>query len=75
MEEIRLKALAKINLGLDVVRRREDGYHEVRMIMQTVQMYDQITIHQMDKPGIKAVSYTHLDVYKRQSSGVLGSKC
>ncbi len=53
MEEIRLKALAKINLGLDVVRRREDGYHEVRMIMQTVQMYDQITIHQMDKPGIK----------------------
>lgn len=53
MEEIRLKALAKINLGLDVVRRREDGYHEVRIIMQTVQMYDQITIHQMDKPGIK----------------------
>ena len=36
MDEITLKALAKINLGLDVVRRREDGYHEVRMIMQTV---------------------------------------
>ena len=33
--DISLKALAKINLGLDVVRRREDGYHEVRMIMQT----------------------------------------
>lgn len=32
MDEITLKALAKINLGLDVVRRREDGYHEVRMI-------------------------------------------
>ncbi len=31
--DISLKALAKINLGLDVVRRREDGYHEVRMIM------------------------------------------
>ena len=31
MDEIKLKALAKINLGLDVVRRREDGYHEVRM--------------------------------------------
>ena len=28
MDEITLKALAKINLGLDVVRRREDGYHE-----------------------------------------------
>ena len=36
MEEITLKAMAKINLGLDVIRRREDGYHEVRMIMQTV---------------------------------------
>ena len=38
--DISLKALAKINLGLDVVRRREDGYHEVRMIMQTIQLYD-----------------------------------
>ena len=40
MDKIQLKALAKINLGLDVLRRREDGYHEVRMIMQTIQMYD-----------------------------------
>ena len=39
MDEITLKALAKINLGLDVVRRREDGYHEVRMIMQTIHLY------------------------------------
>lgn len=53
MKEIRLKALAKINLGLDVVRKREDGYHEVRMIMQTVKLYDQIEIHRTDKPGIK----------------------
>ena len=36
--DISLKALAKINLGLDVVRRREDGYHEVRMIMQTIHL-------------------------------------
>lgn len=48
-----MKALAKINLGLDVVRKREDGYHEVRMIMQTVKLYDQIDIHKMDKPGIR----------------------
>ena len=33
MKEISVKALAKVNLGLDVVRKREDGYHEVRMIM------------------------------------------
>ena len=35
-----LKSYGKINLGLDVLRRREDGYHEVRMIMQTVGLYD-----------------------------------
>lgn len=53
MKEIRLKALAKINLGLDVVRKREDGYHEVRMIMQTVKLYDQIEIHRTDRQGIR----------------------
>ena len=36
MEQISLKALAKINLGLDVIRRREDGYHEVKMVMQKI---------------------------------------
>lgn len=52
MREIKLKALAKINLGLDVVRKREDGYHEVRMIMQTVRLYDQIKLTMKEKPGI-----------------------
>ncbi len=42
MKYIRLKAYGKINLGLDVIRRREDGYHEVRMIMQTVKIFDKI---------------------------------
>lgn len=37
------KAYAKINLGLDVVRRRDDGYHEVKMIMQTIDLYDILT--------------------------------
>ena len=41
-DHLDLKAYAKINLGLDVVRKREDGYHEVRMIMQTVNLYDRI---------------------------------
>lgn len=44
MKEISVKALAKINLGLDVVRRREDGYHEVRMIMQTIHLFDRLEI-------------------------------
>lgn len=50
---MRLRALAKINLGLDVVRKREDGYHEVRMVMQTIRMYDQIEVHKTEEPGIK----------------------
>lgn len=41
-ERLELKAYGKINLGLDVVRKREDGYHEVRMIMQTVGVHDTI---------------------------------
>lgn len=52
METINLKALAKINLGLDVIRRREDGYHEVRMIMQTIHLYDSLTITKTADPGI-----------------------
>lgn len=49
---MRLRAMAKINLGLDVVRKREDGYHEVRMIMQTIQMYDVLTMEKRKQPGI-----------------------
>lgn len=49
---MRLRALAKINLGLDVLGKREDGYHEVRMIMQTIQMYDVLEIRKSDTPGI-----------------------
>ena len=44
MKDISVKALAKINLGLDVVRKREDGYHEVRMIMQTIHLFDRLEI-------------------------------
>lgn len=53
MKQIRLKAMAKINLGLDVVRKREDGYHEVRMIMQTVNLYDKLFISVSEEPGIR----------------------
>lgn len=56
MEEIRLKARAKINLGLDVVRKREDGYHEVRMIMQTISLYDNILIKKAEKEGIQVTT-------------------
>ena len=53
MDRMQLKALAKINLGLDVLRRREDGYHEVRMIMQTVHIFDQIQMEKNREDGIQ----------------------
>ena len=51
MKQIELKALAKINLGLDVLGRRENGYHDVRMIMQSVYLYDDVVIVRKDQIG------------------------
>ena len=50
---MRLKAYGKINLALDVVRRRPDGYHEVKMVMQTVKIYDGIEIEPTDTGKIE----------------------
>ncbi|MGN1167725.1 MAG: 4-(cytidine 5'-diphospho)-2-C-methyl-D-erythritol kinase [Lachnospiraceae bacterium] len=53
MDKLELKALGKINLGLDVLGRRENGYHDVRMVMQTVYLYDKIFIQKKKTPGIE----------------------
>jgi len=50
---LQLKAYAKINLGLDVVRKREDGYHEVRMIMQTIKLFDKLTFRLLEEDEIR----------------------
>ena len=52
MNELKLNAYAKINLGLDVLRRREDGYHEVRMIMQNIGLCDRDTLKKTGDKGI-----------------------
>ena len=49
---MKIKAHAKINIGLDVLGKRPDGYHEVRMIMQTVDLHDELWISKRDEPGI-----------------------
>lgn len=46
------KAAAKINLAIDVLRKRPDGYHDVMMIMQSVALYDTITVR-VQKGDIK----------------------
>ena len=43
-DTITIKAPAKINLSLDVTGRRENGYHDLRMLMQTIDLYDELTI-------------------------------
>lgn len=53
MDSLELRAMAKINLGLDVVGRREDGYHLLRMIMQSVRLYDRITLTREPESGVR----------------------
>ena len=48
MNSIKLKSRAKINLSIDVLGKREDGYHLVEMIMQTIDLYDIIRIKELD---------------------------
>lgn len=52
MNTITKKAYGKINLALDTIGKRQDGYHLVRMIMQTVNLYDIVTITKKETPGI-----------------------
>lgn len=52
MEALKLEAYAKINLGLDVLRRREDGYHEVKMVMQTVGISDTLEFEKLEQDTI-----------------------
>jgi 4-diphosphocytidyl-2-C-methyl-D-erythritol kinase len=53
MNTITIKAYAKINLGLDVLRKREDGYHDVCMIMQSLRLHDTLTISKITDENIR----------------------
>ena len=52
MDKLVLKARAKINLALDVCRRLENGYHEVKMVMQTVDIFDELEFKKRTDPDI-----------------------
>ncbi len=56
MEGIEIKARAKINLSLDVIGKRLDGYHEVQMIMQQIDLFDLVTIEEMPTEEINIAS-------------------
>jgi len=50
MQEVRIQAYGKVNLGLDITGRRPDGYHLVRMVMQTVRVFDDVTVSVLPDP-------------------------
>lgn len=59
MDSTWINAPAKINIGLDVIRKREDGYHEVKMIMQSIRLFDRLTLTKSEEPGIRLTSNLH----------------
>lgn len=52
MSEVRIPAFAKINLRLDILGKREDGYHELRTIFQTISLHDDLKLRTSRRPGI-----------------------
>ena len=48
-----VRAYAKLNLTLDVIARREDGYHDLRMVMQTVDLADTLTVTETEDEGVR----------------------
>ena len=59
MDEITIQAPAKLNLTLDVLGRREDGYHDLKMVMQSITLADQLTLRPGRAPGIQVSSSFH----------------
>lgn len=52
MDKMRCEARAKINLGLDICGRLDNGYHKVKMVMQTVDIYDVLEFKKRREPDI-----------------------
>lgn len=59
MDEFTIQAPAKLNLTLDVLGRREDGYHDLKMVMQSITLADQLTLRPGRAPGIQVSSSFH----------------
>ena len=55
MSEVRIPALAKINLRLEVLGKRSDGFHELRTIFQTISLKDEVRLQSTRKPGVELI--------------------
>ena len=63
MNSIELKSRAKINLSIDVLGKREDGYHLVEMIMQTINLYDIVKIKELNTNEIVIKSNSSKEIF------------
>lgn len=52
MDNVTLKCSAKINLSLDVTGKRDDGYHEIESVFQSVSIYDTVTVTRLESPEV-----------------------
>ena len=52
MKRVTLPAYAKLNLTLDILGNREDGYHDLRMVMQSVELHDDVTVALTEEDGV-----------------------
>jgi len=74
MREIIIHAPAKINLALDVLGRRADGYHELSTIMQVLTLYDTLRARQTDQPGVRLISDNRLIPQGPENLAVKGAQ-
>ena len=52
MRSVRIISPAKLNLGLSILGKRPDGYHEIDTIMTMIDLVDVLSVREMDEPGI-----------------------
>ena len=55
MNQIQINAYAKINLSIDVLRKRDDGYHDVSMVLQQIDLHDTVTVSCCEDAGEGAI--------------------
>ena len=75
MKDVQEKAYAKLNLSLDVTARREDGFHELAMLMQTVSVSDELTLSLNDSGRITASCSLHFIPTDERNLAVRAARC
>ncbi len=68
MEKIKIKTYGKVNLYLEVIKKREDGYHELQMVMQSIGLYDEVRLG--EKPGNEITLYTDSPYIPRDEGNI-----